>query len=153
MNDAIAFEAAVHRLLLLVGLTRETDVHDWALARLAEPDAPHELVDVVSAPAMLSPLREALYPLAKIADSAAVAKTVLKELADDPTRHSRSVDDRLRMLRLLREEGSLPLTLRESIKAREEWHMLATHGLPHPEKVTHESLDSWLSSIFSARTA
>lgn len=146
MNSGLAFEAAVHRLLLLVGLSRETEVHEWALARLAEPDAPHELVEVVSAPALLSPLREALYPLAAGADANKVAMTVLRALADDPSRHDRSVEDRIRMLNQLRLDGSLQHELRDAIKAREEWHMLATHGLPHPEKVTHESLDLWLDS-------
>lgn len=150
MNAALAFEAAVHRLSLLVGLSRETDVHAWALRWLELHDVSADLVDVITAPVALSPLREALAPLAASAPADAVAIVVLAALAHDPSRHTRGVADRLHMLRVMRTDTALPTDVVEAIKLREEWYMLAQAGLLAPEPVTHETLDAWLLPLVSS---
>lgn len=150
MSELLAFEAAVQRLSLLVGLTREPEVQAWALGWLERHDVTADLVEVVTAPPMLSPLREALAPLAAPAPADAVAVVVLCALAHDAQRHVRAVSDRLHMLRVLRMEAALPAGVAEAIKLREEWHMLAGAGLPAPEPVTHETLDAWLGAMVSS---
>jgi hypothetical protein len=153
MSELLAFEAAVQRLSLLIGLTRETDVQAWALGWLERHDVTTDLVEVVTAPAMLSPLREALAPLAASAPPAAVSLVVLSLLAHDAQRHQRTVSDRLHMLRVLREAGGMPREVADTIKTREDWHMLAQAGLPAPEAVTHASLDTCLVALVASFSA
>jgi hypothetical protein len=150
MRATLAFEAAVHRLSLLVGLTREADVQAWALAWLEREEVSADLVEVVTAPPQLSPLREALAPLAASAPPRAVAVVLLSALAHDAQRNTRTVADRLHMLRLMRTEADLPRHVIDDIKAREEWHMLAEAQLSAPEVVTHASLDAWLGALSAA---
>ena len=148
MLPDLAFEAAFLRAALLLGVVHERDVGPWAEEQLlVQADAHGLLSDVLMAPAELSAVREALWPLAEAADGDAVCAALLTFLADDPGSRMLSVHDAVRVFSLMRTEFRIQPEGTGSAKQFEDRLMLAEGGVNGHEAPSREELDAWLDSV------
>lgn len=150
-ESLIAHEAAFLRAALLVGLVHEGDVSAWAQYRLTPLDASTrpamQLTDLLLSEEALSPMREALRPLAASADRAQLTATLLAGISVDDALVSRSVADRLRVLGLLRREFVLPPDLVAAINSFIERAMLADAKVGDSPAPDTAQLQRWLRDV------
>jgi hypothetical protein len=99
-------EASFYRAALLLGLVKGETVVAWSDAVIArDPDAPAAFVEISStAPADLSGLRDALFPLCdpREVPSPAVVRAVLGQVSRDLTVGRRSFNDTMTVLSQVR---------------------------------------------------
>lgn len=147
----VEHEAAYLRAALLLGLVREGDVSAWAQLRLAQLDASQRsaasLTDLLLADEALSPMREALRPLAEGVDPVRVTASVLAGLAVDDALAPRSVADRLRVLGLLRREFALSSEVVADINAFIERAMLADARIGPSRAPDAAELEEWMDVV------
>lgn len=150
MIPDVRFEADFLRSALLLGKVREPEVCQWADALLAAGAEPIALLtDVALALPKLTPLREALLPLAAPSHQASLAAAVLAFLATDADAVAMTVSDRIRVLGQLRREDILAPGLATAIKEFEDRVMLASAGIGIDVAIAID-LERWLASVRAA---
>jgi hypothetical protein len=153
----IRYEAAFLRGALLVGLIHERDVHHWAEALIEDgarlkPRAPENLettlTDILSTPAELSAMREALYPLTKGVDPRRIGMALLAAMQSE--RIERPAEARVRMLGQIRAEFKSPPDIAAAIKKFENRLMFAAAGVATVTAPTAEEVIAFLDEVVRA---
>jgi len=147
MVDDIRFEAAFLRAVLLVGLVNEQEVPSWAEALLpASGSCRPQLSDLLAAPVELSRVREALAPIAAAVDESRVTDALIAAVAADQWIVPRTVEDRVRILGLIRREFALAESVAAAIKTFEDRAMLAAAGVPGETPPGEHEIARWLDA-------
>ena len=148
MARDLAYEAAYLRAALLLGLEREADVIEWAEQALAHDSARSTaFADLVLAPAELSALREALWPLARDVDASRTLGAVMAGLALAGAQGRLDAPTLLRSLTLARHEFRISGEILEGIRAFDARAMLAHNGVPGATAPTLAELVDWLDRV------
>jgi len=144
MRDVV-FEAAFLREAVLVGLRHEREVIEWATDLLDSDAGPVDaVVELLSVPVQLSPVREALRAFGPVHRASSVSDALIASVALDPTQHQRGVEHLLRLLSDIRRLVGCPTGLARAIAdfaAREMWQA------DDDDRVTTAELLAWLRSV------
>jgi DNA-nicking Smr family endonuclease len=142
----VHYEAAYLRGALLVGVMHERDVPAWAESLIhTRPDLATTLADVSLTPVELSPMREALWPLAKGVDAHRIGAALLTAAALE--KGSRAADDRIRVLGHIRSDFTLPKEVAAAIKSFENRRAFAAVGVRTVTSPTADELTTWLDRV------